>query len=66
MFLEVAGLFLGSGILVAGVKGLWAIAKAVGSYEASTAKILEHLTKMAEDHEERLRVLETGNGPRKR
>lgn len=66
MLLEAGVLLFGSGILVKGVQGLWAIAKAVGSYEASTAKILEHLTKMAEDHEMRIRALEEDNGSKRR
>jgi hypothetical protein len=66
MLIEVGGLLLGSGILVKGVQGLWAIAKAIGSYEASTAKCLEHLTEMARDHESRIRALEDGDARKRR
>ncbi len=65
MGLEIAGLLLGGGILTTGVKGLWAIAKAIGSYEGRMATCVEQITKMMNDHENRLRALEGGDVKRR-
>jgi predicted ABC-type transport system involved in lysophospholipase L1 biosynthesis ATPase subunit len=41
-----------------GVAALWKIANGLGRFEARTAVILDSVTKMLEDHEDRLRTLE--------
>ena len=41
-----------------GVAALWKIANGLGRFEARTGSILEHLQRITEDHEDRLRDLE--------
>jgi|LauGreDrversion4_2_1035121.scaffolds.fasta_scaffold110579_2 hypothetical protein len=65
MLLEGAALLLGTGLVTKGVQALFSIAKAIGSYEASTAKCLEQLTKMVQDHEQRIRDLEEHSSGRR-
>lgn len=42
-----------------GVAALWKIANGLGRFEARTGSILEHLQRITEDHEDRLRDLES-------